>query len=559
MYKKQGVTMGKRERFISTALERELPDLVFKNAKVVDVFCHQIRVCDVAVTDGYIVGLGNYMGKKEIQMDQKYLMPSFIDSHVHIESSMLTPAQYGKIVAAKGVTAVIADPHEIANVCGEEGLKYMLESGKNIPFDIYYMLPSCVPATPYDHNGAIIDGEQAEYLFKEYDFYGLGEVMDSTNVLSADQDMMKKFSQAPYIDGHAPLLSGKELCAYRAAGVMTDHECTNPEEMMEKISMGMYVQIREGSQAQNLKDLVAGINHYTLRRILFCTDDRYLGDIIEKGSISNCVRKAIEFGVDPIDAITIAALNPAECYGIKETGAIAPGYRANLIISKDLKVEHICQVYKDGALIAENGEALFEGSHVSNKKVRNSVHVKEIRAEDLQVAFTKGKPVIKVFPHTLYTEAVYPENDFGLNYCGVIERHGGKGEIGKGFIEGFQLKGGAIAQTIGHDSHNITVMGDNFLDMAIAVNALGKEGGMAVVTKGKVESVVSLPIAGLMSEEKAEDLLEQYKELKKAVEQLEINKDIDPFMMLAFLSLLVIPDIKISDSGVFDVINHKLY
>lgn len=552
--------MVKKEHLIAAALEKELPDLVFKNAKVVDVFCHQIKICDVAVTDGYIVGLGNYSGKKEISMEGNYLMPSFVDSHIHIESSMLTPPEYAKIVAAKGVTAIIADPHEIANVCGEEGLKYMLESAKGIPFDIYYMLPSCVPATPFDHNGAVIDGESAKRLWKEYGFFGLGEVMDCHGVLTTDKDMMKKLELPKYIDGHAPLLSGKELCAYRAAGVLTDHECTTAEEMMEKISLGMYVQIREGSQAQNLAELVEGITPYTLRRILFCTDDRYLGDIIERGSISNCIRKAIEYGVDPIDAITIATLNPAECYGLEKVGAVAPGYRANLIVSEDLRVKHICEVYKDGNLIAKEGKALFDGGKaVSKEKVIGSVHIKEIKPSDFEMIFSKKIPAIKVFPHTLNTETVYPETHEGLNYCAVIERHGGSGGIGKGLIEGFHLKGGAIAQTIGHDSHNITVIGDNFSDMASAVNALGKDGGMSVVVKGNVEAVVALPIGGLMSDETAETLLASHEELLEAAKKLEMNEEIEPFMMLSFLSLLVIPDIKISDGGVFDVLNQKFY
>lgn len=538
---------------INAALSKTKADIVFKNAHVVDIFCHRILTCDVAVSQGYIVGLGSYDGNQEIEATNQYLMPSFIDSHIHIESSMLCPDEYAKIVAPKGVTTIIADPHEIANVCGEDGLIFMLQSAKNVPVDIHYMLPSCVPATPFDQAGAEIDALSTVRLFQKYDFLGLGEMMNYPGVLALAPEVLAKLKCSDIIDGHAPLVSGKELNAYLCAGIHTDHESTSPEELTEKISKGMYIQIREGTQAQNLKELIKGLTPYTLRRLLFCSDDRYLGDIIDQGSISNCIGKAVSLGIDPLDAITIASFNAAECYGLKNKGAIAPGYRADLVLSADLAAQNILAVYKDGQLIAQNGQALFDSKKVPQDKVLHTVHIPSVTPNTFDFYFTPGSPAIQVFPQSLYTKQIRPSSSQGLNLCAVIERHGGNGEIGQGFIAGFDLHNGAIAQTIGHDAHNITVIGDNPEDMALAVNALGTEGGMTVVCQGVIQNRFLLPIAGLMSDKPAQEVLQQHQELLKAVQQLSINPQIDPFMLLSFLSLLVIPDIKLSHAGLFDV------
>ena len=291
---------------IQTALGQQPADLVLKHAKVVDVFCHQVVECDVAVFKGRIVGLGEYDGKTNVDVKGQYLMPAFLDAHLHIESSMLTPAEYARIVAPKGVTTLIADPHEIANVLGEAGMRYLFASAKTVPIDIHFMLPSCVPATPYDQAGAVLDSQLSQRLLKEYDFLGLGEMMNVPGVLHGDPEVLKKLSAAAIRDGHAPLLSGKELAAYLCAGIRTDHECTTVTELLEKVSQGMYVLIRQGTGAQNLDALIPGINPYTMRRLLFCTDDRYLGDIVREGSISNCIARAVERGVDPLSALTMS-------------------------------------------------------------------------------------------------------------------------------------------------------------------------------------------------------------------------------------------------------------
>lgn len=538
---------------IKTAKGEEKCDLVIKNAKIVDLFTHSIIEDNLAVTDGVIVGWGDYEGVEEIDAKGSYVMPSFTESHVHIESSMLTPAYFAGLEALKGVTTLIADPHEIANVCGEEGLKFMLESAKNVPVDINFMLPSCVPATPFDSSGAVIDAKELKRLMEKYDFFGIGEMMNYPGLLSGVADVVEKLDTDKVIDGHAPLLSGKDLNAYIASGVKTDHECTNADEALEKISRGMYVLMREGTQSKNVKDLVGAVNKNTVRRFLFCTDDRFLGDVIKSGSISNCVKVAVDSGMDVFDALTIASLNPCECYNLHRKGAIAPSYRADIIISEDITAQNITHVFKDGKLIAEKGRVLFEMKGADDSKVRDSVHINPVSKEDFEIEFKKGMDAIKVLPHSLLTEGCKAENEKDLNLCAVIERHKMTGNIGKCFIKDFGLKGGAIAQSIGHDSHNITVVGSDSESMAVAVNALGKTGGMSVVKNGELIAFMPLPIAGIMSDKNAEETLKMHKAVTDALNKIECSENIDPFMMLSFLSLLVIPHMKICDKGLFDV------
>ncbi len=538
---------------IKTAKGEEKCDLVIKNAKIADLFTHSVIEADLAITDGVIVGWGEYEGNEEIDAMGKYVIPSFVESHVHIESSMLTPGEFAKLEAVCGVTCVIADPHEIANVSGEAGLKFMIECAKDLPVDIFFMLPSCVPATPFDSSGAVIDAENVRRLMEKYNFHGLGEMMNYPGLLSGVGDVIEKLDTEKVIDGHAPLLSGKELNAYISAGVKTDHECTNKEEALEKISKGMYVLMREGTQSKNIKDLIGAVNPHTVRRFLFCTDDRYLGDVMSSGSISNCVKTAVDNGMDVFDALTIASLNPAECYNLGKRGAIAPSYKADVIISEDLTASRITHVFKDGKLISKNGKALFKAECADAKAVKDSVHIKEMSKEDFDIEFKEGTKVIKVLPHSLLTECECVQSDEGLNLCAVIERHKGTGNIGKCFIKDFGLKGGAIAQSIGHDSHNITVVGSDCESMAVAVNALGKQGGMSVVKDGKLLSFMPLPIAGIMSDKSARETLEMHEEILSNLNKLEYSSEIDPFMMLSFLSLLVIPHVKISDKGLFDV------
>lgn len=544
---------------IEAAVGRKKADIVFKNAKVVDVFTHSIRETDVAVKNGFIIGFGEYDGKEEIDVNGKYIMPSFIDSHLHIESSMLSPSEYAAIVVPKGVGAIIADPHEIANVCGEDGLKYMIDSSKGLPLDFHFMLPSCVPATPYESTGAAIDSRMTKELLEKYDFLGLGEMMDFVSVLLNKEEVIDKIKSTEIVDGHAPGLKGKDLYTYVAAGVKTDHECTTVEEALEKISLGMYVQMREGTSAKNIKDLIGSVNDYTMRRVLFCTDDKHLDDIMAEGTISNCIARAVELGLDPISAITIATLNAAECYGLKKIGAVAPGYKANIVISEDITARKITEVYKDGELVAKDGKALFERKNNIPDNLKNTNNYKAVGVEDFKLEFDKKMPVIEVLPDTLYTNKIYCENNDGLALTAVIERHKASGNIGKAYVKGFNLKNGAVAQTIGHDSHNITVVGTNPEDMALAVNSLGKDGGISVVINGEIAAKMILPIAGLMSDLPAEKAVKEYVAIKENVEKLAPNSNIDTLMMLSFLSLLVIPEIKVNDHGLFDVNKQEFF
>ncbi len=550
--------MNNISKRISAAAGKIKADLVLKNARIVDVFCHKIIDGNVAICDGRIVGIGDYEGLQEIDVKNQYVMPSFFDTHVHFESSMLTPNEYLKLVVVKGITTINVDPHEIANVCGFDGIEYMVESAKNMPVDVNFMLPSCVPATPFDHGNAIFDSKAILQLKEKYNFFGLAEMMNYPGVINCDEDVMKKLQIFDIIDGHAPSLTGKTLNAYRNGNILTDHESSTMEEVMEKISRGMYIMVREGSQTKNLKSLIKSTNFYTMRRMVFCTDDRYCGDILKTGSISNCIAMAIDNGIDPIDAITMATLNAYECYKISNKGAIAPNYFADIVVSNDLRCQNISYVLKNGEVVAKNGKIVRDVvNKVNDTLVTNTVHIKPVKAEDFDMTFDSSKPVLGIIPDTVVTKKLFKKTPEGLNKCAVIERHKGTGNIGKCFVEGFDLTNGAIAQTIGHDAHNITVIGDNSQDMALAVNALGNSGGMSLVVNGKVEAFMPLPIAGLMSDKTAREVDNEHEILLEKTKQLSINKDIHPFMLLSFLSLIVIPELKITDSGLFDVIEFK--
>ncbi len=543
------------KKLIDAAVGRIKPELVIKNCRVADVLGGKYHQCDVAVTAGRIAGLGCYDGDNVIDADGMVLAPGYIESHVHIESSMLTPAQYAAAVAATGVTTVIADPHEIANVCGVKGIEFMLSSASGAPVDIEFMVPSCVPATPFERSGAKLGAKDVKKLMQSGKFLGLGEMMNMPGVLSCDSEVLEKIGCANICDGHAPGLSSSGLQAYAAAGIRTDHECLTVEELHERVSAGMYVQIREGSQARELNVLSGGINRWTQRRLLFCTDDRNLSDIMRAGTIHNCVRRAVhELGVDPFDALAIATVNAAECYGLKDKGAVAPGWRADLILCDDIGGE-VKMVFKDGKQIAKDGKVLFStaGTAKNEKTVRRTVHVRKITAKQLTMPFDAARPVIGVRPGSLVTTKEYRDSAEGLNLCAVIERHRVSSRIGRAYVAGFGIKGGAIAQTIAHDSHNITAAGDNPDDMALAVNALGKDGGIAVAQGGKITCLFSLPIAGLMTDLDAKHALEQHAKLEEAIAGLGCGEGIDPSMLLSFLALPVIPQLKLTCDGLFDV------
>ncbi len=557
-------------KLIAVARGEEKADLVLKNANIINVFTNEIIKGDVAIDEGYIVGIGVYEGKEEIDLEGKYLSPSFIDGHVHIESSMVTPNQFAKAIVPRGVTTIIADPHEIANVKGIEGIRYMLEESENLPLDVYIMLPSCVPSTPFENAGAVLEAEDLEKLIDEARVLGLGEMMNYPGVVNQDQKVLNKLQvfKDKIIDGHGPVISDKELNAYVVAGIKTEHECSTIEEMNERLRLGMYIHIREGSAARNLKDLIKGVNKDNLRRCIYCTDDKHPGDLLKDGSIDHNIRLAMEAGIDPIDCIKMASLNAAEAYGLKEKGAIAPGFKADLVVIDNLKDFNIIKVFKDGKLVAEDNKPLFDVTVRDNASMKNTVNIKEISIEDFQVPI-KGERVnvIKLLPHSLITEHVvksvedlvvedglFVKGD-NLLKVAVIERHKRTGNIGLALVEDFGLQNGAIASTVAHDSHNLIVIGDNDEDMLMAVKELERVGGgLTIVYEGKILDTLPLSIAGLMSEEPLEVVDKKLTNmLDIAYERLGVNKNIDPFMTLSFIALPVIPDIKITDMGLFHV------
>lgn len=546
-----------KKESIAVAMGREKADLVIKNAYVADVFNGEYVRGDVAVANGKIVGVGEYSGKTEIDGTGKYVIPSFYDAHLHFESVMIRPSEYLKAAIPRGVTAFNADPHEIANVAGEAGIAFMKEDVKGIPADVHFMMPSCVPATPEDMSGCVLDASDVERIAKKYVLFGLGEMMNFPGVINCDPDTVKKLDVCDIIDGHAPSLCGNALNAYLCGDILTDHECETPEEAREKVSKGMYVMIREGSQTKNLKTLIKAANKRNLRRFLFCTDDRNAEDLFELGTIKNAVRLAVECGMEPIDAVTVASLNAFEAYGIKKHGAIAPGYSADFLLCADNAAQTIEHVYYRGVKVAQNGKPLFEVHPADCSALRGSVHIKPVTEKDFEFAFKKGMPAMRVFPNTVVTETVYPQSSDGLNLMCCIERHHATGRIGHCYVSGFNLKNGAIAQTVGHDAHNITVLGDDPRDMALAVNGLGADGGLVLVKDGKLIGRLPLEIAGLMTDAPAETAIAVRKELKTALDGMEYNKEIEPFMLLSFLTLIVIPDAKLNHNGLFGVKDWK--
>lgn len=557
------------KRKIDLAAGREEPYLVLKNSKIVNVFSHEIVHADVAIDNGIIVGIGEYNSENEIDMKGKYLAPGLIDGHVHIESSMVVPPQFARTVVPRGTTTIIADPHEIANVLGIEGIKYMIDASEDLPMNIYFMLPSCVPATSFEHSGAVLRAEELKELIDHERILGLGELMDYPSVISASKGTLDKIEIAKnkIIDGHGPEIGGKELNAYVIAGVSTEHECSTVEEMLNRLRLGMKILIREGSAARNLETLVRGITKENSRRCLFCTDDKHPEDILEKGHIDHNVRLAIKNGMDPITAIQIGTINAAECYGLKNIGAIAPGFDADIIVLDDLKNFNVLEVYKNGKKIAQSKKALFNVKTLDNSNVVDTVRIKDISKEDLELKLTSDiVNVIRLLPHSLVTEKVVrkvaTENGFfkyhenlDILKMAVIERHNATGNIGMGLVEDFRLKGGAIASTIAHDSHNLIVIGDNDEDMLLAINEVSKVGGgITICSKGKVLKTLSLPIAGLISDDPMEKVDEELKEmLHIAYDKLGVSEKIDPFMTLSFLALPVIPEVKVTDKGLFDV------
>lgn len=538
---------------IDVAAGRKKADLVVKNATVADVFNGRYIKGDVAVYGDKIAGVGEYAGMTEIDGTDKYVLPSFYDTHLHFESVMIRPSEYLKAAIPRGVTSFNADPHEIANVCGSAGIKFMTEDVKGIPADVHFMMPSCVPATAEDLSGCVLDASAVRSVTAELGLFGLGEMMNYPGVINGDPDTVEKLRVCDVVDGHAPSLSGNALNAYLCGGILTDHECETPEEVKEKIGKGMYVMLREGSQTKNLRTLIKGVDRSNIRRCLFCTDDRNVEDLFEIGTVTNAVRLAVECGMSPIDAVTVATLNAFEAYGIKKHGAIAPGYSADFILSDDGIAQKIDSVYYRGKIVAKHGKPLFEVHPADASALKGSVHIKPVTERDFEFSFKKGMPIMRVFPNTVVTETVTADSPDGLNLMCCIERHKASGMIGHCYVDGFNLKNGAIAQTVGHDAHNITVLGDNARDMLTAVNGLGADGGLTLVKNGKLIGKLPLEIAGLMTDAPAEQAIKVRAELFKALSEMEYNRDIEPFMLLSFLTLIVIPDAKLNHKGLFGV------
>ena len=558
--------MSKLEKIIKVARGTEKADLVIKNANIINVLSEEIHKSDIAICDGIIAGIGkDYEGRKEIDAKGAYVCPAFIDGHVHLESSMLLPHEFAKAVVPCGTTTVITDPHEISNVLGLHGISYMHEAVKNLPLNVYTMLPSCVPATPYETSGFDLNSYDLALLIDSPWVLGIAEMMNYSGLLNLDKNVLAKLdlakSKGKRIDGHAPFLSGKDLCAYAASGVKSDHECTNPEEAIEKIRLGMYIMIREGTAAKDLDALIPVLKEKNTRKCLFVTDDRHPKDL--KVHINDMVRRAVDAGVDVIKAVQIGSLNTAEYFGLKNQGAIAPGYRADLLILPDLKSFKPDVVIKDGKVVAEKGELLKSFAKFEKPSVRSSINVRWIEKKDFRIKGTsKFVNTIEIIPHQLVTKSSVCEAKFenGLLNSNtetdtlkilVMERHRATGNIGKGFVKGFNLKKGAIASTVAHDSHNMIIVGTNDLDMyTAAVELVKMQGGKVVVNDGKVIAKLPLPIAGLISDKDFDYVVDHCEELNKAVKELGCTLD-DAFMTMSFLSLPVIPELKITDKGLF--------
>ncbi len=558
------------EKYISAAKRDKQSDLVLKNATYLDVFTATLKKGDIAVVGEKIVGVGEYRGATEIDCTGLTVLPGYIDGHVHIESSQLSPEEFASLIVPRGTTTIIADPHEITNVCGMAGCEYIAKASQSVPLDVKIQLPSCVPATPFETSGAILNGKDiAENIVKDY-IFGLGEFMNYPGVINCDPDVIQKLEAAhsagKVIDGHAPAVYGYDLNAYLCGGISTDHECVLKEEIEEKISKGVYVHIRHGSSTQNLGN-AKYITDGNMRRFILCTDDRHAADLKEKGHLDDALRKLVANGLDPVRAVICATLNCAECYGLKWRGAIAPFYLADLVVVDNLKNFNAKYVVKSGKLVAKDGKPLFDTSvRYLPASVLDTVHLKEMQASDF-VLKLKGKKAkaMTIEPGGVVTgcEIVEVDSKKGdaqvkgtdiLKLC-VVERHKMTGNIGKALFKGYGFKGGALGITIAHDSHNIILMGDDNESMAKAANKLKEIGGGMVIVdsnSGEIHSL-TLDIAGLMSSRDAESLQRDSRALIERAHSMGVKREYEAFMSLAFLSLAVIPKLKVTDAGLFDV------
>ncbi len=557
---------------IDVAAGRIPADVVIQNCRIADVYSGCFIEGSIAISDGLIAGIGAYEGRVVIDAKGQYALPGFIDSHIHIESAYVSPEELGRMLVPCGGTTIIADPHEIVNVCGLAGLKYMMDASKNTALDIRFMLPSCVPATPFENAGAVIKAEDMEAVIGREEILGLGEFMDFPGVVYGTEDVLDKLLLAKahrkLIDGHSPGVVGKDLNAYAFPLIHTDHECATAQDLQERISRGMYVMLRQGSACHDLRNLIKGVTPGNSRRCLLCSDDRQPKTILELGHLDDHLRICVEEGLDPMTAIRIASLNAAECYGLKDRGAIAPGLRADIVLVDDLQGFHVNQVFIKGELVAEGGKYLPPVHRHDDTPVRASFHVKDFSAEKLRLKLSGDKVyVIDVIPGSVVTgkgtatvqrnengEFVYDPNA-DIVKIAVVERHTCTGNVALGLLRGYGIRRGAVALSIAHDSHNIIVVGTNDADMAFAVERLIAQGGGIVLAKEEVVlDCMPMPLGGIMSDQSGEWVMERLNTLhRQAHATLEINPDIEPIMTLCFMSLAVIPELKLTDRGLFDV------
>ncbi len=556
--------MNKKLHVIDVAAGRTPADLVLKNATYVNVFSNELCQGDIAVAEGLIVGMGEYSGKTEVDVAGKIVLPGFIDAHIHLESSLVSPKEFAKAVLPHGTTTVITDPHEIANVMGTDGIEYMLQATEDLPVDVRFMLPSCVPATPLDESGANLDYRAIDSFYDHPRVQGLAEMMNFVGTINADPQVVEKIvaSQAHHkkIDGHAPGLVGNDLNAYIAAGVYSDHECSDLNDAIAKLQRGQFIMIREGTAARNLEALTPLLCDKYVERCMFCTDDKHPNDLLEKGHIDYIVKKAISLGVDPIVAIKAACHNAARYFLLNNRGAIAPGYLGDFVIIDNFQDFNIQMVYKRGRLMFHDGQLEdFPTPEIDPylvKRAHDTFHLSTLTAED----FRDGRPhaIIGLVPGEIISEDAgyidHIEPDYDILKVAVIERHKNTHHIGLGYLKGYGLKSGAVATSISHDSHNIIVVGTNEEEMAAAANRIAQNhGGITVMENGKVLGEVALPIAGIMSDDPLVDVNAALEHAKDAAFRLGVSRDIDPFMTLSFMALPVIPTLRITTRGVFDV------
>ena len=554
----------KKQRIIAAAAGREPADLVLKNATFVNVFSNELSTMDIAVAEGLIVGMGSYQGRSEVDCTGKIVLPGFLDAHIHLESSLVSPTEFVKAVLPHGTTTVVTDPHEIANVMGTDGIEYMLQATEDLPVDVRFMLPSCVPATPLDESGAILDYRAIDSFYDHPRVQGLAEMMNFVGAINGDEQTVEKIvaAQAHHkkIDGHAPDLQGNDLNAYIAAGVYSDHECHDVKDAIAKLERGQFIMIREGTAARNLEALMPLLTGKYADRCMFCTDDKHPNDLLEKGHIDYIVKKAISLGADPITAVKVACHNAARYFLLNNRGGISPGYLADFVIIDNFQDFNIEQVYKKGVLMVDHGEIQdFPSPEIEPylvERAHKTFHVAALTAEDFAEKRPRG--IIGMVDGEITTvDAGYSDRidvEYDVLKIAVVERHKNTHHIGIGYIQGYGLKSGAVATSISHDSHNIIVVGTNETDMAAAVNRVVElNGGIVVWDQGRPAAEVPLAIAGIMSDEPLVTVNEKLETAKDAAHKLGVNPGIDPFMTLSFMALPVIPSLRITTRGVFDV------